>query len=150
MISGLMHVGLSVADLDRSIAFYTGLFGMTLDVRRDFDHALYAQIFALPEARGEVALLSFARGQLELFQFVHPKAEPRREPAVSSLGYSHFCVEVSDVEAEYRRFADAGVKFHCPPLDFFGRAKATYGRDPDGNVFELWQRLGSAPAATRP
>ena len=29
-----------------------------------------------------------------------------------------------------------GVNFHCPPQDF-GSVKATYGRDIDGNVFEI-------------
>jgi hypothetical protein len=32
-----------------------------------------------------------------------------------------------------------GAVFHCPPQDFGGAVKATYGRDPDGNVFELQQ-----------
>lgn len=54
-------------------------------------------------------------------------------------GITHFCVEVSDIESEYERLKAAGASFHCPPLDFSGEAMATYGRDPDGNVFELLQ-----------
>ena len=42
-----------------------------------------------------------------------------------------------------KRLMEAGVSFHCPPIDFSGIAKATYGRDPDGNVFEL-REIGGA------
>jgi predicted enzyme related to lactoylglutathione lyase len=50
------------------------------------------------------------------------------------------CFDVDDVEAEYQRLLAAGVRFHTPPQDF-GSARATYGRDPDGNVFELQQLM---------
>ena len=63
---------------------------------------------------------------------------------VSDHGLSHFCIEVADIDGMYERLRTAGVAFHCPPLNFFGRAKATYGRDPDGNVFELHESSGTA------
>src|SRR5262249_39787199 len=59
--------------------------------------------------------------------------------AVSDLGVTHFCIEVADIEKEYERLLSAGVCFHCRPIDFFGRAIATYARDPDGNAIELLQ-----------
>ena len=45
-----------------------------------------------------------------------------------------------DIQAEYERLSAAGMRFHCPPLDM-GAVKATYGRDPDGNVVELQEIL---------
>jgi catechol 2,3-dioxygenase-like lactoylglutathione lyase family enzyme len=80
--------------------------------------------------------------RIELFEF------SRRVSRVADLGrpvcdygISHFCIEVSDIEGMYHRLRAAGVSFHCPPLKFSGRAYATYGRDPDGNVFELLEPL---------
>jgi catechol 2,3-dioxygenase-like lactoylglutathione lyase family enzyme len=46
-------------------------------------------------------------------------------------------VEVDDLDKECRRLLAAGVRFHCEPLAFSAAEKATYARDPDGNVFEL-------------
>jgi hypothetical protein len=43
---------------------------------------------------------------------------------------------VVDVDAEYERLKAAGMTFHCPPQGMSG-IRATYGRDPDGNVIEL-------------
>ena len=36
-IKGICHVGLSVADLDESIAFYTEVLGLTMSERREKD-----------------------------------------------------------------------------------------------------------------
>jgi len=58
---------------------------------------------------------------------------------VSNLGISHFCIHVADIDEAYVRLKSAGVRFHCPPIEFPGAEKATYGRDPDGNAFELLQ-----------
>jgi predicted enzyme related to lactoylglutathione lyase len=46
---------------------------------------------------------------------------------------------VEDIERVYRQAKASGARFHCAPLDFGGEARATYGRDPDGNIFELWE-----------
>jgi catechol 2,3-dioxygenase-like lactoylglutathione lyase family enzyme len=141
MIAGLNHVGISVADLDRAVAFYRDAFGMELVAQRTFEGEQDAAIMALPGARGRVALLRAANLQIELFEFAQPA--PRPQPTtrpVCDHGITHFCVVVADVERDYARLTAAGVRFHCPPVTFArARAKATYGRDPDGNVFELVQ-----------
>jgi hypothetical protein len=38
------------------------------------------------------------------------------------------------------------VRFHCPVTTFSSGMKAAYGRDPDGNVFEIMER-GPPPLA---
>ena len=45
-------------------------------------------------------------------------------------------LDVTDIEKEYNRLLDNGVEFHSAPKDF-GQVKATYGRDCDGNIFEI-------------
>jgi catechol 2,3-dioxygenase-like lactoylglutathione lyase family enzyme len=138
MIKGFGHIGISVADLDRSVEFYRLMLGMQVVELEAFEGTLYERILALEGTRGRVALLRNGNLELELFQFVRPFPKPNdpRRP-VCDQGISHFCVEVSDIDAEYERMKASGVDFHCAPLAFGGNVKATYGRDPDGNVFEL-------------
>jgi glyoxylase I family protein len=139
MIKGMNHVGMSVANLDRSIAFYRDCLGMELVVKpTTFEGELYERILALEGVKGKVALLKTGNMQLELFEFAHPTPKPK-DPnyPVCDHGISHFCIDVADVENVYARLKAAGVYFHCAPLNFFGEARATYARDPDGNVFEL-------------
>jgi len=144
MLNAMHHAGLSVVDLDRSIAFYRDVLGMKLVLARPFEGRLYETILGLPGSRGKVALLEAGGFRLELFEFEHPTPQPAAaDRPVHHHGLTHFCIDVTDVESEYARLEAAGVAFHCPPLDF-GAAKATYARDPDGNVFELREQLAEA------
>jgi catechol 2,3-dioxygenase-like lactoylglutathione lyase family enzyme len=141
MIKGMNHVGISVASLDRSIAFYRDVLGMRVMVEAPFDGEQYEKILALKGAKGRAVLLRVCDMQIELFEFSCPlpkRADPNYP--VCNHGISHFCIEVTEIEREYERMKAAGVSFHCAPIEFFGKAKAAYGRDPDGNVFELWER----------
>ena len=46
---------------------------------------------------------------------------------------------VEDIDATYGKLVGEGVRFHSPVRQFPGGIRAAYGRDPDGNVFELLQ-----------
>jgi catechol 2,3-dioxygenase-like lactoylglutathione lyase family enzyme len=138
MIKTLIHVGISVVNLERSVAFYREVLRMEVVERAEFEGTLYERILALKETRGKVVLLRYRSLELELFEFIRPPPKPADpDRHVCDHGITHFSVEVSDIEAEYKRMKAAGVVFHCPPLAFAENVKATYARDPDGNVFEL-------------
>jgi catechol 2,3-dioxygenase-like lactoylglutathione lyase family enzyme len=140
MIKAMKHVGISVSNLGRSISFYRDLLGMEVVVEDTFSGDQYDAILRLRATSGKVALLKSGDMQIELFEFSHPTprhADPDRP--VCDHGITHFCVQVDDVDDSYERLRASGVSFHCPPIVFYGTAKATYGRDPDGNVFELLQ-----------
>lgn len=151
MIVGMNHVAMSVSDMERALGFYRDLLGMEVMVRRPFgyegsyEYEKHRVMMNLKGAQGTVVLLRRGEMSIELFQFDDPKprpAEPNRP--VCDHGITHFCLQVTDIHSEYERFKAAGVIFHCPPLDFPGKALATYGRDPDGNVFELIELTRSA------
>ncbi len=140
MTKRLNHVGISVSNLERSIAFYRDIFGMRVLVHGPFAGERYDSILRLKGARGHVAFLASTSGdlQLELFEFERPVPKPAApDRSVCDHGITHFCIQVEDLESEYARLKAAGVVFHCPPTPFSATDKATYGRDPDGNVFEL-------------
>ena len=150
MIERLNHVGLSVTSLEQSFRFYRDLLGLEVAFVGTFDGDRYERILGLGGARGKIALLKGPNIQVELFEFLHPHpeaADPHRP--VCDRGITHFCIEVSDILAEYERLNAAGVPFHSAPVDFFGEATAAYGRDPDGNVFELWERGEGAAQPAR-
>jgi len=138
MIKALNHVGISVADLERSLCFYRDGFDMRVVENQPFGGSRYDQLLGLSNAIGRTAVLERPNFQVELFEFHHPSPLPMAPSRpVSNHGISHFCLEVEDIHSVYERLRLAGASFHCPPLRFAGIATATYGRDPDGNVFEL-------------
>jgi catechol 2,3-dioxygenase-like lactoylglutathione lyase family enzyme len=143
MITKLNHIGLSVANLDRSVKFYKDVFDMTLMGREHFQGDLYDKLLMLDNVSGEVALLRNAQLQLELFQFANrDPALPQESRPVNKLGITHFCVEVDDINQAYEKWKAAGVTWHCEPIRFSESTHATYARDPDGNVFEVMNLRG--------
>ena len=139
MIKSFNHVGLSVADLDRSIAFYTEVMGLErLGGDIPFEGEQFERVMALKGVRGRIGVVRKGDLQLELFEFAHPAPAPQDpDRPVADHGLTHFGVEVEDIAATYAKFVAAGVRFHHPVQTFPGGIKAAYGRDPDGNVFEL-------------
>jgi catechol 2,3-dioxygenase-like lactoylglutathione lyase family enzyme len=76
MIEGLNHVGISVVDLERSVAFYRDLLGMEVLLRKPFEGRVHENIIGLPGTRGKVAILRLGSWQLELFEFECPSPKP--------------------------------------------------------------------------
>ena len=145
MIRAVHHVALSTPNLERMRSFYCDLLGFR-EVSRVTWQSGEPKIDAVMKLKGSAATaLTLQLGSLcvELFQFEAPVPQPRAdERPVNNYGLTHLCFDVDDIDAAYRRLVEAGIQFHCPPQDF-GAAKATYGRDPDGNVFELQQLLAA-------
>ena len=139
MIKGMHHVGISVTKLESALAFYTELLGMEVAAAPfPINGEVLEQVMALPDLQGRMAVVGKGTLLIELFEFAHPSpvVQDANYP-VSNHGITHFGIEVADVEAAYQRLSAAGVRFHSPVMSFQRGVKATYGRDPDGNVFEL-------------
>jgi catechol 2,3-dioxygenase-like lactoylglutathione lyase family enzyme len=137
MIDGIDHVGISVSSLDRALAFYRDILGMRVVAEGALDER-HDAITNLTGVRCKGVMLRIGSLRLELFEFANPRPRPGdRNRPVCDHGITHIAIRVNDIEREYERLAAAGVAFHCPPQRFPSGNKATYGRDPDGNVFEL-------------
>ena len=139
MIKGIHHVGISVTNLEHSIAFYTELLGMEVAAQPFLlSGSDLEKVMALPDLQGRMCVVQKGSLLIELFEFAQPRPLTKDENyPVSNHGISHFGIEVDDVESAYQKLKAAGVRFHSPVMSFQHGIKATYGRDPDGNVFEL-------------
>jgi len=147
MIRGMHHVGISVVSLERSMEFYARVFGLTpLAPPETFQGRAYERLLGLPAVRGRVVLLAGNAFRVELFEFECPQPQGR-DPGtpVSNHGLSHFCVEVDSIDRLYNLLVASGVRAHCEPLFFQGEGSATYIRDPDGNVIEIFEPGSRAP-----
>jgi glyoxylase I family protein len=144
MIQGINHVAISVTNLERAILFYEEIFGLHLAGSIiPFRGPQFELIQRLDEPVGRIGFMTNGGSfQIELFEFTSPTPKPK-DPKhdVAGHGITHFCIDVVDIDAEYDRMKKAGVEFHCPVQTFPGAGtRATYGRDLDGNIFELVER----------
>jgi catechol 2,3-dioxygenase-like lactoylglutathione lyase family enzyme len=143
MIRGIHHTAISTGDLERALGFYRDLLGFEVVLEFAWPKGTEPadQITGLDSSAAKVAMLRAGNAFVELFEYEAPRPAPV-DPTrpVCDHGITHIALDVRDIHAEYEPLSAAGMRFHCPPLDM-GDIKATYGRDPDGNVVELQEIL---------
>ena len=127
-VIGFEHVGTTAADLDRSIAFYCGLLGLTLVLRK---------------RQGETALafLDAGGGMLEIAE--RSGATQARDVPAGVAGLRHLTFAVDDVDAMVEKLAAAGVEIIEQPRNAHHTElirRVAFCRDPDGIQVELIER----------
>jgi catechol 2,3-dioxygenase-like lactoylglutathione lyase family enzyme len=143
-VERLHHTGLTVRDLDRSLAFYRDRLGMEVVMAQEKRGGYLAAIVGYPGAHVRMAHVAFPRSEhrIELFQYVEPA--PAGEPGEPrSVGITHVCVLTPDLDALLARLESGGGRPFSGPVDVDTGAnagsRALYLRDPDGVVLELFE-----------
>ncbi len=141
MIRGIHHVAVHVHDMDRMIKFYKDAFGFEV-VGQPFewkDDAFIDRIVDVPKSAARGAMMRAGTCYMEMFQYSAPKPSSSDPLQPFDKGYTHFCVDATDIEQEYTRLKALGMTFSQPaPIDV-GHVKSIYGRDPEGNLIEVQQ-----------
>jgi len=142
VIRGIHHVAVSTPDLERIVAFYRDIIGAEAVYEGGWGKGseIIDKIVGLEGSSCRQAMLKLHNAYLEFFEYQTPTPETKDSAyPPNNHGYTHFCIDVTDIDAEYERLSAAGVKFNIPPPKLGGGIRATYGRDPDGNIIELQQ-----------
>lgn len=146
-ITGARHGGITVSDMDRSLAFYAGILGLELVWRGELPAPVIGRIVGVSEATGfEVAFLRIpgSETQVELVEYRGiEKHSGAGSPAEHGTG--HFCVFVRNIEELYDDLVAQGVRFRSDgPVEMTigpnRGGKSLYSLDPDGYVFEFHER----------
>lgn len=146
MIRGVHHVAINTPNLERIVAFYRDVLGFE-PVRPDpgpgwRDNPVIDSVIGLRGSAARGTMLRAGNVHLEVFEYTAPPAREGGALRPSDHGYTHFALDVIDIEAEYARLKAAGMRFvHDGPVHL-GNLKAVYGMDPDGNLIEI---LETAP-----
>jgi hypothetical protein len=69
IIPGLGHVGLSVSNMQRSLAFYRDLLGMKVTLELDISDDRQARVIGIPGTKCRITHLRLGDGVLELFEY---------------------------------------------------------------------------------
>jgi lactoylglutathione lyase len=120
-----LHFGLHVADLDRTLAFYTAVG--------------YEVVGSVPETPlGRLTMLKLPGDEFVTIELVHDPS--RREAGVGTGGLSHFVIKVESMDATIRELAARGIDADEPVSpDGSDDFVTTWVTDPDGNRVELVQ-----------
>jgi lactoylglutathione lyase len=129
----LHHTGVSVADLDRSLAWYCEVFGFTPGHRFEIAAAQLRGAFAVGPGGVAVELLEQAGSR--------PGEERRDPPSANAIrGFNHICVAVDDLDTAYAWVLENGARPVWDPRDApEAGVRMAYIADLDGNLVELIQ-----------
>ena len=138
------HVGVTVSDLARSIAFYRDLLGFNVAYERGEVTAEYMPtLVGIPGARLKIAGLDIPGLHLDFIEYIAPKGAIVAGPTFD-VGNVHIGFTVDDLWSAYRSLCAAGVHFKSEPVSpTTGPNKggwAVYFVDPDGVTLEMIQK----------
>jgi catechol 2,3-dioxygenase-like lactoylglutathione lyase family enzyme len=142
-VRGIHHVGVTVRNLERSLAFYRDLVGaVVIRISSDVD---VATIVGLPGARARIADLDAGNGQvIELLEYSTADAPAVAAGRADTIGSCHVCLEVADLDSSLARLARAGVAPVGEAVELhdegWQNCTVAYLRDPDGLIVELLER----------
>ena len=118
-----LHVMIRVADIEKSLKFYTELLDLNLTHKmRLSDCTLY--------------FLSDEDGQTQI-ELTHNDESPQ-EGYELGKGFGHFAFETSSMEDFSKKLAEFGGTYHRDPFKLQGHdLKIAFIRDPDGYEIEI-------------
>lgn len=124
----ILHTMIRVGDLEKSLAFYTGVLGMTVLRRKDYPDGRFTLAFVGygPESDGAV------------IELTHNWDTPTYE---LGQGFGHIALEVDDAYAACADIKAKGgvVTREAGPMKH-GSTVIAFVQDPDGYKIELIQR----------
>ncbi|MBU0467501.1 MAG: VOC family protein [Candidatus Omnitrophica bacterium] len=127
------HVGISVSNLKRSIAFYKKHFDLDCVEKYHFK-----------DKGMTIAILKKGDFILEFFEFKKfkplPKYRKTLDADLSTVGVKHFSVEVDDIFKIFKNFKKARVPFEKEMQTFNNGAHYFFIKDPDGILIEIMSK----------
>lgn len=135
------HVSLTVSDLQRSIDFYCRGFGFeVVSGPREASAPSTAAVLGYEGAHIKVAHLKLGEHFLELIEYLNQRGEHRPRFETKDVGTPHLAFQSADIQADYERLKQLGVRFKSEPQLNPAGTLAVYGIDVDGIPLELIQR----------
>src|SRR5512141_1020450 len=113
MIEGIFHVGITVKDLDKSIAFYRDVLGMELYIgpSGEMSGEEFSERVGVPDSRIRIAVLKAGDGDIELMQVLSPPPESEEALPRNGVGAAHVALRVRDMDAAVSSLKAQGVEF---------------------------------------
>ncbi len=138
------HVGVTVADMDRAVAFWERLLGATSRNRTVLQGPQLATLVGYPGIHIESCWLDLPGGvALELLRYID-REDASHAPGTAHPGNVHVCLQVDDMDTAHAHAMACGARpVSERPIEVAAGPRAgarlAYLRDPDGVTIELVQ-----------
>lgn len=146
-VMGILHGGVTVSDMDASLAFYRDGLGLSLEVDAIRDTPYLHETLALPFSAIRYVLLSIPEAPGSFVELLEYQGIERMPAAARPCdpGSGHLCLRVRDASAAHARMVGLGYRSRSAravEVDSGANAggKIVYFADPDGYWIELLER----------
>ena len=144
-VAAVDSMGFTVSDLDRAVAFYTGVLPFEKISETELSGRPYELLTGVFGAHSRVARLRLGSEQIELTEFLTPKGRPiRSDVRANDREFQHIAIVVSDLAKAYDRLRQHRVEHASPAPQRLpqwnpnaGGIGAFYFRDPDRHFLEI-------------
>ena len=149
-VNTTFHTGLTVSDLDRSVAFFRDVLDCEVTGEDAADAGFMARLTGVAGASARLAFLKLPGHAVELIEYDGPADKAASTLRPCDPGFAHISFTVDGIEALVAACREHGFASVRPVLTMAdGPAQGTkvvYLRDPDGLTIELIE-WAAAPAS---
>jgi catechol 2,3-dioxygenase-like lactoylglutathione lyase family enzyme len=142
-ITAADHTGITVANLEHSLAFWQDVLGFELSHRAHQTGDLAREITGVAGAEISIAVLKAPGHKIELLEYHAPPDRKRVDLKPCDVGSLHIALTVDNLDAVLNTIATSGWKAAGKPQTLQSGPNAgkrvIYVRDPDGTTIELMQ-----------
>src|SRR5216110_1383431 len=137
------HTGITVSNLERSLAFWRDVLGFELSHRAHQTGELAEEITGVPGAEISLAVLKAPGHKIELLEYLTPRDRKRIDVRPCDVGSVHVAFTVENLDEILNTIAASGWRTAGKPQTLRSGPNAgkrvIYVRDPDGTTIELMQ-----------
>jgi glyoxylase I family protein len=137
------HTGITVSNLDRSLAFWRDVLGFEFSHRAHQTGELAEQITGVPGAEILIAVVKAPGHKIELLEYRAPADHKHADLRPCDVGSIHVALTVDNLDAVLETIAASGWKASGTPQTLKTGPNAgkrvIYVRDPDGTTIEFME-----------
>jgi catechol 2,3-dioxygenase-like lactoylglutathione lyase family enzyme len=143
LVEEIVHIGISVFDLEKSVQFYRDVVGMDIEYRAYHEGEKISRVVGVEDATLDICVMKKGGVRLELIDYGKPEKKSIQYKDQSTPGLIHIAMKVSDVDAACRRMEEMGFDFNSRPMVTRENGpKICYFRGPDNVILELYEVRG--------
>ena len=144
-ILGADHTGITVSNLERSLAFWRNVLGFELSHTTHQTGEMAKEITGVAGAEIKLAVLKAPSGhKIELLEYLAPRDRKHANVSPCDVGHVHVALIVDNLDAILEKIAGSGWKAAGKPQTLKTGPNAgkrvVYVRDADGTTIEFMQQ----------
>jgi catechol 2,3-dioxygenase-like lactoylglutathione lyase family enzyme len=150
-ITSVAHTGVTVSDLDRSVAFFRDALGLEVSDPIHCTGEMFEQVTGVPGCVIDVVFVTLPNHTIELLCYSNPKDKANSTLRPCDNGHLHLSFNVDDIDAVIA----AGRPFGFEPLNpiqtvksgGFAGMRVMYTKGPDNLIIELMETRPTSASA---